>query len=146
MTLRQTIRHIILALAACSYPASVAAEDISTADDDFDVFLSAVEASSHIGEDLQRELLAGEITTYANSFLGRPYRRGGKGPKAFDCSGFTSYIFRQFDTPLGASSRSQFQQGKPIDRQDIRPAIWCFSAPIALQDPAQSDTSASLST
>ena len=40
--------------------------------------------------------MASEVIDYAAKFLGRPYRRGAKGPKSFDCSGFTSYIFRNF--------------------------------------------------
>ena len=33
------------------------------------------------------------IINSASNFIGTPYRRGAKGPKSFDCSGFTSYIF-----------------------------------------------------
>ncbi len=72
------------------------------------------------------ETKAFEVIDYAKGFLGTPYRRGSKGPKAFDCSGFTSYIFRRFDIHLGASSRSQYLDGKYIDDSSIRPGDLVF--------------------
>lgn len=67
-----------------------------------------------------------EIVEYARNFLGRPYRSGSKGPKAFDCSGFTSYVFRNFDLKLGASSRDQYRQGQPVAKEDLQPGDLLF--------------------
>ncbi len=72
------------------------------------------------------ETKAFEVIDYAKGFLGTPYRRGSKGPKSFDCSGFTSYIFRRFDINLGASSRSQYLDGTYIDDSDVRPGDLVF--------------------
>ncbi len=36
------------------------------------------------------------IVAYASNFIGTPYAWGGNGPSTFDCSGFTSYVFRHF--------------------------------------------------
>ncbi len=72
------------------------------------------------------ETKAFEVIDYAKGFLGTPYRRGSKGPKAFDCSGFTSYIFRRFDINLGASSRSQYLDGTGIADGDVRPGDLVF--------------------
>lgn len=69
---------------------------------------------------------ADEIIAYAKQYLGRPYRSGGKGPSAFDCSGFTSYVFRNFDIDLNPSSRTQATQGERIDKSDIRPGDLLF--------------------
>lgn len=69
---------------------------------------------------------AHEIIELAYSFIGKPYRRGAKGPKAFDCSGFTSYVFKQFDLKLAASSRSQFLQGEAVSNDNIRPGDLLF--------------------
>lgn len=67
-----------------------------------------------------------DIVEYAKNFLGRPYRRGSKGPKAFDCSGFTSYVFRNFDLSLGASSRDQYRQGVQVSKEDLQPGDLLF--------------------
>lgn len=70
--------------------------------------------------------VADDLIGYARQFLGRPYRRGGKGPAGFDCSGFTSYVFRKFDIQLAASSSAQFRQGHPVATPDIRPGDLLF--------------------
>jgi len=69
---------------------------------------------------------AAEVIDYARTFLGKPYRRGGKTPKGFDCSGFTSYIFKNFDISLAASSSAQYRQGHAVDLKDIRPGDLLF--------------------
>jgi cell wall-associated NlpC family hydrolase len=38
---------------------------------------------------------AGQLTSYARSLIGTPYKYGGYSPKTgFDCSGFVDYVFR----------------------------------------------------
>ncbi len=69
---------------------------------------------------------AADVIDYARKFLGRPYRSGGKTPKGFDCSGFTSYIFKNFDISLAASSGAQYRQGHPVDLEDVRPGDLLF--------------------
>lgn len=61
-----------------------------------------------------------DLLSEAKSHLGKRYRSGAKGPAAFDCSGFSSYVFRQFGYSLGASSRDQYKQGEKIDVKDLR--------------------------
>lgn len=61
------------------------------------------------------ENLAGEgIVRTALQYLGARYRSGSRGPSAFDCSGFTSYVYGKQDISINRSSRSQFTQGMPI--------------------------------
>lgn len=67
-----------------------------------------------------------QIIDYAKNYLGRPYRSGAKGPRAFDCSGFTSFVFRNFDISLSPSSRDQYTQGEQINLSEVRPVIYCF--------------------
>lgn len=57
------------------------------------------------------------LVDMATSKLGLPYRRGGKTPRGFDCSGFTGWVFSHVGIRLGASSRDQFLQGHKVDRQ-----------------------------
>lgn len=56
----------------------------------------------------------------AFSHLGARYRRGHSGPNAFDCSGFTSYVFRNMGIDLNRSSRSQYTQGEPVEKDEVR--------------------------
>ena len=53
--------------------------------------------------------------------IGARYRSGSKGPKAFDCSGFTSYVYRQMGyTDIGASSRDQYARNLPVSRSEMQ--------------------------
>ena len=56
----------------------------------------------------------------AYSHIGKRYRSGGKGPTVFDCSGFTGYVFKQFNYIIGASSRDQYARNKPIKREEMQ--------------------------
>lgn len=62
------------------------------------------------------DLLADSIIEYAMTFKGVPYRHGGNGPKIFDCSGFTLYVFKHFGYKLKRTVLGQLQDGwKEID-------------------------------
>ena len=50
----------------------------------------------------------------AYSYLGVRYRSGQSGPDGVDCSGFTSFVYKQNNLSLTRSSRSQFTEGQPI--------------------------------
>lgn len=78
--------------------------------------------SRHEGEDESSFLedMRDNMVSYAKQFLGSRYRSGGKGPKVFDCSGFTSFIFRYFGINLFGSSRSQSSQGEKISISDAQ--------------------------
>lgn len=66
------------------------------------------------------------IIDYAAKYLGRPYRSGAKGPSAFDCSGFTSYVFKNYGIALSPSSRAQATQGEKIALEQVRPGDLLF--------------------
>ncbi|MBS7262643.1 MAG: peptidoglycan-binding protein [Eubacteriales bacterium] len=44
--------------------------------------------------------LADQIIAYAKQYLGKPYVLGSAGPNSFDCSGFTTYVFKHFGYSL----------------------------------------------
>lgn len=52
--------------------------------------------------------------------LGKRYVHGAKGPNQFDCSGFTSYVYKQFGYNISPGSRIQYTQGVPVARNDLR--------------------------
>lgn len=56
------------------------------------------------------------VVKTALQYIGARYRSGMSGPTAFDCSGFTSFVYRRENVPILRDSRSQFTQGTPIAR------------------------------
>ena len=61
-----------------------------------------------------------DLMSEAFSHIGTRYRSGAKGPYAFDCSGFTSYVFRKFGENIGSCSRDQYAKNQPISRGDLQ--------------------------
>ena len=67
-----------------------------------------------------------DVINFAYSFLGTPYVWGTKGPHTFDCSGFTSYVYRYFGFPITSPSRWQVNEGVAVKDGDIRPGDLMF--------------------
>lgn len=63
---------------------------------------------------------AAAVMRWAFSELGKPYVYGATGPSAFDCSGFTTYVFRQAHISLPRTSQAQYQTGKPVSAGNIQ--------------------------
>lgn len=59
--------------------------------------------------------LSQQVVDYARSFMGTPYRLGAMGPRQFDCSGFTRYVFMHFGYQITAFSQVQFREGREVD-------------------------------
>lgn len=70
--------------------------------------------------DKKDHTLLDSILNYGLNFMGTPYHYGSKGPRSFDCSGFTSYIFRHFGYELGRDSRQQAKQSVSIRKYDLQ--------------------------
>ena len=63
-----------------------------------------------------------EVVNLAKTYLGYKYVVGGKNPETgFDCSGFTRYIYLQFDYSLGSTAAGQNNVGREVSRDDLRP-------------------------
>jgi cell wall-associated NlpC family hydrolase len=62
----------------------------------------------------------------AESQLGAPYRYGGAGPDAFDCSGLVSYAHRQAGIAVPRTAAQQFAAATPVERRDLRPGDLVF--------------------
>jgi peptidoglycan DL-endopeptidase CwlO len=59
------------------------------------------------------------VVAYAYKFLGKPYIWGGSGPNAFDCSGFTSYVYKAFGVGLDHQASSQFNRGQAVSKSNL---------------------------
>lgn len=94
---------------------------------DVPVLYVAVEKEPEVD---QSALVADNLAEFASTLLGRKYVWGAVGPKNFDCSGFTSYVFRNQGIELPRTSRMQYTQGEKVDRSDLRPGdLMFFSSP-----------------
>lgn len=60
-----------------------------------------------------------DIVSYAYKFMGKPYVWGAAGPSAFDCSGFTLYVYRAFGVNLGHYTGTQFATGQAVSKNDL---------------------------
>ena len=58
--------------------------------------------------------------------LGRPYVWGASGPNSFDCSGLTSWAFRQAGVTLPRSSSAQARIGSPVSWNNLQPGDLVF--------------------
>lgn len=66
------------------------------------------------------------IVAEARKYVGTPYKHGGASPGAFDCSGFTSYVFSKFGVSLPRSSGAQRGAGRIVSASEARPGdlVW----------------------
>ena len=86
--------------------------------DNFDFLYENTIDDLNIGYD---DLAINNLMDEAMSHLGARYRSGSKGPYAFDCSGFTSYVFRQLGSAnIGSSSRDQYARNIPVSRSEMQ--------------------------
>jgi cell wall-associated NlpC family hydrolase len=69
-----------------------------------------------------------EITDYAQSLLGVPYKYGGNSPgSGFDCSGFVAHVYRHVSgIALPRNSHDMSRQGRPVGSDKLRPGDLVF--------------------
>nr|VDG63234.1 NLP/P60 family protein [Streptococcus thermophilus] len=61
------------------------------------------------------------IVSIAKSKIGSPYVYGAAGPNAFDCSGFTSWVYAQVGKQIPRTSQSQASAGRKVAISDLQP-------------------------
>jgi len=72
--------------------------------------------------------LVDDIISFARGYLGARYAFGGNGPHSFDCSGFMSYVLRNFGISVNRSSRDMARNGTHVYRNQIIPGDLVFFA------------------
>ena len=78
---------------------------------------TVVAAASSLGQ---------QVVDYAKQFLGVPYVYGGNGPNSFDCSGFTTYVFRHFGYTLNRTATGQLSNGVSVSKSELQPGDLVF--------------------
>ena len=62
------------------------------------------------------------VVEYAKNYLGCKYVAGGSLPTTgFDCSGFTSYVYKNFGVSLSRSSKGQINDGVAVSKDELQP-------------------------
>ncbi len=70
--------------------------------------------------------LGDRIVNLASSFEGTPYVYGATGPSSFDCSGFTSYVFRKMGISLPRTAQEQYDAVQHISQSQAQPGDLVF--------------------
>ena len=76
--------------------------------------------SSNIKEEDKITTVTGQdIVDYAENYLGCKYVSGGNGPSSFDCSGFTTYVYKHFGYSLNRTSVGQQSNGTQVSKSNL---------------------------
>jgi len=87
----------------------------------------AIQLSAQAAAKARVVAMRDRILTVARKQLGDPYRAGSAGPNAFDCGGFTQFVFkRALGMDIARTSRGQYQQVERIKRKDAQPGDLVF--------------------
>ncbi len=78
------------------------------------ILLALLPLTAVAREQKQTVMLRDSLIEFSKQHIGCRYKYGAKGPKTFDCSGFSGYVFSHFGYTLNASSSSQFLQGEKV--------------------------------
>lgn len=64
---------------------------------------------------------ANQVISIARNYLGSGYTAGGNGPNSFDCSGFTSFVYRQVGISLPRTTGAQASVGSKVSKGNLKP-------------------------
>ncbi|ARD48991.1 endopeptidase Spr precursor [Sporosarcina sp. P37] len=59
------------------------------------------------------------LMSTARDYLGTPYRLGGTTPTAFDCSGYTQYVFKKEGLSIPRTTGQQMATGTPVSKSNL---------------------------
>jgi len=61
-----------------------------------------------------------KIVENAQKYIGTPYVWAGNSPSGFDCSGFTSYVMKDFGKELSRRSEDQYNDGRKVKEKNVQ--------------------------
>ena len=79
-----------------------------------------------VGGSAPDSVVGGQVVALAWQYLGTRYAYGGSSPNGFDCSGFTSYLYRQFGYSLPHTAAGQYACGVKVARGELQPGDLVF--------------------
>lgn len=101
--------------------------------EDIEGIEEAVESETNPGQELldrgsEDRDKAAAIIDFALQYLGKPYVYGTADPNSFDCSGFTTYVFKNFGISLPRSAKDQGygEYAPKVGREELKPGDLVF--------------------
>ncbi|MDA8369444.1 MAG: C40 family peptidase [Nocardiopsaceae bacterium] len=75
--------------------------------------------------------IAASAVEYAKSQIGKPYRYGGSGPDAFDCSGLVQWAYAKAGKNISRTTYTQYAEGRSVSRSQLRAGdlVFFYSGP-----------------
>ena len=70
--------------------------------------------------------IGAQVVAIAKQYLGKPYVYGASGPNSFDCSGFTSYVYKQVGITLNRTATAQLDNGTSVSKDQLQPGDLVF--------------------
>lgn len=67
-----------------------------------------------------------DVVRTASRYKGVPYSFGGTTPRAFDCSGYVQYVFRQHKATLPRTADLQYEKGLFVTQRQLKPGDLVF--------------------
>lgn len=69
---------------------------------------------------LKTDNIINDLLDEAHKHIGTKYVWGANGPNAFDCSGYTSYVYKQLGYQISRTSKQQYKEGTTVDRDQLK--------------------------
>jgi len=104
---------------AAAAPAPVTSAAVSTS-------VASTDRTPSTSRSARFAVRARKVMRVGNSLKGVPYRYGGSTPRGFDCSGFTSYVYRKVGVKLPRRASLQRRSARWISRSAARPGDLVF--------------------
>jgi cell wall-associated NlpC family hydrolase len=70
--------------------------------------------------------LRNRVVTYAQKYVGSAYKYAGTSPSGFDCSGFTSFVLKEFNVKASPASAIQAKEGRSVPLERVQPGDLIF--------------------
>lgn len=108
-----------IGISAINVPATVHADEVSTSTVNTDNSMSDIETSTPAASTVKKTSAVTKkrnaIVKLAKKEIGKPYVWGAAGPYAFDCSGLTSYVYKNaINKTLPRTTYGQITLGKTV--------------------------------
>ncbi|WP_317845671.1 C40 family peptidase [Bacillus sp. S3] len=72
------------------------------------------------GHKAEASTLGDKVTNIALEYIGVPYVWGGTSPSGFDCSGYTSYTYKQAGVTLPRTAADQYTKGQAVSKSNLQ--------------------------